>query len=387
MPYGLRGADNATLEVSGGRLRVKDEGLDSRKTVAAGTQTINASDFTIAHNNRPVVLLTLASYGQTYVSSTTTAIADGSVDGQELTLIVANASFVNSITIKTNANTVLTGDWVRTYNQAWLKVVWDAGNSQWTEVGRDKGENVRANGLGSIAFGQNTIAGGKYSFATGLGANAAGDKSYAGGNGCYAPGENSHACGNVTTASGWAAMASGTLSVASGGYSHAEGYGTAAEGGFSHAEGFRSRARLAGQFAHACGGNYDSQFTRTVSRNDTADTNWKELFVDGYGERWTLEDDTSYACFVNIAARMDSGGAEGAIFTRRLLIERTNGTVTMRSGPSSTWGDYNPGGAYSISITADDVNKSLKIQVKHDDGVSPKNVRWVALVEAVEVRF
>jgi len=353
MPYGLRGADNATLEVFGGKLRVKDRGLDCRKIAEWKTYHNPSTGFTIQHENKAVVHILFDSDYAFITTDATTAIADGSVIGQRLKIIVTSTSnvIVANFTVKNNANTKLLGDWVRVLLGAsvipsWLDLVWDGSN--WQQNNTNDGMPTAISGV------------------------------------------NAHAEGILTIASGTTSHAEGADTTAGGTTTHAQGSSTTASGDYSHAQGLQSIASLYGQFAQAAGrfaANGDAQFTRTVLRNNSSDTNWKELFINGFNVRWTLADNHSYACMVTITARMSSGGAEGAIFTRRLLIERTAGTVTMRSGPSSTWGDYNPGGAYNIQITADNVNKNLKIEVKHDDGVSAKNVRWVAVVEAVEIGY
>ena len=84
MPYGLRGADEATLEIFGGRMRVKDGGLDASKLAVAATQTISADGFTLQHNNAAVLDLTQTGVFATHVSDATTAIADGVRVGQVL---------------------------------------------------------------------------------------------------------------------------------------------------------------------------------------------------------------------------------------------------------------------------------------------------------------
>lgn len=81
MPYGAPAVDNTTIELAGGKMAVKDAGIDAGKLAAAESLLINATDFTIAHNEKPVVLLTLDGVFQNYISSTSLAIADGSLDG------------------------------------------------------------------------------------------------------------------------------------------------------------------------------------------------------------------------------------------------------------------------------------------------------------------
>ena len=137
MPYTPLIADQMTLETVGRRLRVKDASLDAGKIAAAAVQFINTSGFTIQHNNKPVVLISLSGFGMVYTSDETVAVADGSVDGQRLLLTLVDVDAFCLITIKNNANTKLHGDWARQFAGASLNLVWDANSSQWIETTRD----------------------------------------------------------------------------------------------------------------------------------------------------------------------------------------------------------------------------------------------------------
>ena len=387
MPYGLRVADEVTLEVFGGKLRVKDSGLDVSKLAEAATQTASAS-FVATHNNRPVLLLGADS--SSHQSNTVTPIQAGIRVGQLLTVILVSNPSSQYVIINDSGNTQLNGRWYVGASGvglgSWLKVCWDG--SVWKEVGRGPG-GISASGTVTHAEGRGTNASGSYAHAEGSLNIASGDMgSHAEGSSCTASGLSAHAEGGSCVASGDRSHAQGSTCTASGNRAHAEGGATTADGDYSHAQGLYAKASRYGEYAQASGrfaADGDAQFTRSILRNVTWDTSWKELFLDGASARWTLDDEFSYACMITIAARMNTGGAQCAHFTRRLTIERTNGTVTLRSGPAYVYGDHNPNGDYSIRITADDINKSLKLEVKHDDGISAKDVRWVSVIEAVEI--
>ena len=137
MPYTPLNADQATLEVVGRKLRVKDASLDAGKVAAAALQFIEASGFTIQHNNKPVVLISMSGFGVPYTSDESVAIADGTVDGQRLVLTLADVGAGCLLTIKNNANTKLHGDWARQFVGASLNLIWEANSSQWIETTRD----------------------------------------------------------------------------------------------------------------------------------------------------------------------------------------------------------------------------------------------------------
>ena len=342
MPYTPLNADQATLEVVGRTLRVKDASLDAIKLAPAAVQTIDSSGFTIQHNNKPVVLITLWGLMQGYTSDETVAIADGSVDGQKLLLMPVDVGAFCSITIKNNANTSLRGDWTRQFIGASLNLVWDANYSQWIETTRDKGNAVDS-GKSAFAVGD-SIASGDYSFSA----------------------------GSYTTASSL--------------YAVAFGYGTTAGGAESLGMGRFGNARLESMFAQATGrfsSTGDAQATRTVVRRNTTNATPTELQIDGSGPRWTLDDEHTYACTVTVCGRQDSG-ANNFMAKKAVLIRRNAGTVALVGSVANLMTDINPGGWGGVTLTADDTNKSLKVQVT---GLASTNIRWTALIEAVEVGY
>ena len=269
MPYGLRGADNATLEIFAGKMRVKDGGLDASKLANAATQTLATSGFTIEHNNKAVVLISLIGVVSTRTSSTTMAIADGIREGQELCLYLEYTDIICTIVIKDNANTYLRGDWKRDYAGAWLTLVWR--NNTWREVDRDygnddcnapatqayaEGSSCTASGYSAHAEGAATTAAGSYAHAEGFNTQASGEAAHAEGKNNLAQGDNSHAEGYETDAIGARAHAEGDHTYASGAYSHAEGYYSQAVGPASHTEGYSAVG--SGGYNHAEGYNTDA---------------------------------------------------------------------------------------------------------------------------------
>ena len=216
-----------------------------------------------------------------------------------------------------------------------------------------------------------------------------------------ASGDASHSEGRGNTSSGIGSHAEGNDNVADGGFSHAEGgdnivnaLGGHAEGSNNvvdiaavngHASGISSRARLFSMFAFSSGsfgvpGTMDNQYSKYMLRGATTDNSLTELTNPG---RFTLEDESSYAVTVTIHARRDTG-ADHAMYKRMVIIERTGGTVTLAGAVQIIGTDIETTVTYAISLTADDVNKSLNVSVQ---GAIGHNVRWVAVVEAVEMKY
>lgn len=67
-------------------------------------------------------------------ASAATPIANGSVDGQELTII--GRSDTNTVTLSTSGNLVLNGSSMTLGNQDALNLIWDNSNTKWLEISR-----------------------------------------------------------------------------------------------------------------------------------------------------------------------------------------------------------------------------------------------------------
>ena len=210
-----------------------------------------------------------------------------------------------------------------------------------------------------------------------------GNYSHAEGLDCMASGESGHAEGNASIASGVNSHSEGVGCTASGNQSHASGQYTVASGDGSRSEGTRSKARLTSQVAHASG-NFDStgdcQNTKCQLQGSTTDATKTELTSS---VRFSLEDEHSYACNVTIHGRQDTG-ANHAMYKRMLIIERTGGTVALEGTVQTIGTDIESDANWDIDLTADDTNKSLKVEVT---GVAGQNIRWTALIETVELGY
>lgn len=347
MPYTPLTADQATLEAVGRKLRVKDTGLDARKTAECKTYTNPPGGFTIEHDNRAVVHVKITTDFWAVSTSATTAIADGSVVGQKLRIIytASGGMTLTQLRIKNNANTKLLGEWVRTVVgdsviPAWLDLIWDGQN--WQQNNTNDGQPAQISGT------------------------------------------DAHAEGNLTIASGAMSHAEGISSVAAGNYGHAEGQSTEANGESSHAMGAYSVASLKGQFAQAAlyrAASGDSQFTRFIMRGTTTSGSPVELAAPS---RFTLDDDKVYACRINVAA-FQTGLSNVAWFNRMVLVSRGEGTLDVKKIAEYTIQDIgsnagSPPAGWAVTFSADDTNHSLKIEV-----TGAASTYWVAVIECVEV--
>ncbi len=344
--------------------------IDARNFRDAHEQTIDAPSFVIEHNHKHVVLITLDGDEDEFVSHIDGAIVDGDYVGHPLTIIIMDVGQDANLTIENNRNTKLRGDWKRTTTYTYLQVVWDG--NDWVEVNTNDGSANTVTGPDAHAEGTNNTASGGSSHAEGYGNVASHYRTHAEGMNNIVSGENAHVEGFQCTASG--------------GSSHAEGYQCTASGGSSHARGYRAQALLYGQHAWA-NGNYGTSATRGECQATgfmlhllTTNNTPTEMISP---ERFVLEDEKSYACTVTIHARQDTG-ANHAMYKRMLIIERTGGTVALAGTVQTIGTDIETDVDWDVTLTADDTNKSLKVEVTGDTG---QNVRWSADIEAKEISF
>ena len=378
--------------------------IDARNLRAAATQTITANAFTLQHNNRPVILISLDPDGppDTF-SSTNPAIADGTVIGQKLRIILFSIGAGHSIVIEDNANTKLQGNWNRSAVESWLEVTWDG--SDWVQTGANDGignavtgANAHGEGLSNTASGpqshaegNDNTASGTYSHAEGKGNTASGQSSHAeGGDGGIASGTRSHVEGRGSDATDQQAHAEGEYTLASADAAHSEGLYTKAEGNYSHAKGVFAQAGLYAESAHSSGAfaTYgDSQFSRVVMRKNTTDATLTELFIDGVDDRLTILNEYTYACKVMVVGRQDTG-VDHFMGTYHVLIQRTDSIAGVALVGAvdviyeNNAGGLGAGGGLPVEITA--ANNALTIKV---EGLAAHNIRWVAVVEMVRVNY
>ena len=414
MPYGLPVADNATLEVFGGKLRVKDFSLDVSKLAEAASQTVSAG-FVATHNHRSVLLLTADSADCS--SDTTTPIQAGIRVGQLLTIILNANPNGKYIRINSSGNTDLLGTWnVGDYGLglcSWLQVCWNG--SKWCEVGRGYQGNS-ASGSFAFATNQNSVASGVYSSCEGYSSTASGQSAHAEGRDTLASGTNSHAEGKETIASvseshaegngcmasGDDAHAEGCETIASGDYSHAEGRSNTALGSYSHAQnGFNTAAGVYSsvmgkyaftdrQFQFAHGGdrfedNGDAQYSRDVLRRQVThtDATWYVIGNDDTASGLTLPNDGAWT-FTSKIVGITAGCGKVYSYLINGCIKRTSSTTALLA--SNVTALYEDNADFECEAIADDGTDQLRIRVRDNGSVATGDtVRWVAVVELVQV--
>jgi hypothetical protein len=163
---------------------------------------------------------------------------------------------------------------------------------------------------------------------------------------------------------------------------------TAPSGTNSLAIGKQSYSRIPGGFVQSAGrftNPGDAQVGRYIVRGTTISPAAQELFVDGTGgnQRIVLPDDSTWTFKVTVTAHRTDIGNGHAGYTAAGVIYRNAGvasTAIQGSVQKTVLAESNP--VWDINITADAINGSLKISVT---GEASKTIRWVALVETVEI--
>jgi hypothetical protein len=140
---------------------------------------------------------------------------------------------------------------------------------------------------------------------------------------------------------------------------------------------FSMLAHAAGQFA----AQGDAQRARFVLRNKTTTNAAVELFLDGSATRLTIPSGKYLTGTINIAG-IKSNGSAAASYIRQFSIKNVAGTTSL-VGTVNTIGT-DEAASTSISITANDTNDALKVEVT---GIASETWRWVASVDVVEVAY
>jgi hypothetical protein len=182
-------------------------------------------------------------------------------------------------------------------------------------------------------------------------------------------------------------QATGTCAVVLGGGQTSDGptirnvaSGTAAAvvgGTAGVADRWSMHAHSGGRFA----ADGDAQRARFVLRNKTTTNAAVELFLDGSATRLTIPSGKYLTGTINIAG-IKSDGATAARYIRQFSIKNVAATTSLVGTVDTVGTDI--ANSTTISITADDTNDALKVEVT---GIASETWRWVAAVDVVEVAY
>lgn len=297
------------------------------------------------------------------------------------------------------------------------------------------GRSLSATGdYSSIGGGNLNVANGLYSaIGGGLGNNATGNQTTIGG------GQSNQAIGIYTTIGGggsnqavqqYATVAGGSLNVATqqystigGGYNNkatqqsatvaggfnndtstgqfaaigggsgniSPGYATTIGGGssntaagdYSIASGFNSNSRLYGQFSQSAGVfsvNGDAQYVRFILRNSTTNNSSTLLFLDGAGQKITLQAGYTYSLNFKIIGTKNDGITISE-YNKRAIVRNREGTLSaVRVDDIIAPYEGNINTDAAITIDATSVNVAVT-------GIAGETWRWVAVVDGIEMKY
>jgi hypothetical protein len=151
--------------------------------------------------------------------------------------------------------------------------------------------------------------------------------------------------------------------------------------------GINSNANRYSMMAHSAGGfnlasnTGEAQRARFVLRNKTTTNSAVELFLDGSATRLTIPSGKYLTGTINIAG-IKSDGATAARYIRQFSIKNVAATTSLVGTVDTVGTDI--ANSTTISITADDTNDALKVEVT---GIAAETWRWVASVDVVEVAY
>lgn len=226
-----------------------------------------------------------------------------------------------------------------------------------------------SSGAQSVAIGYRATASGQYGVALGQ---------------ATASSVNTFATGTSATAAGQYSAAIGRSISASGNYSYVLGNFSTASAAQSYALGGDSRADRIGMMSYSYSGfsgEGTAQRAWFVMRGKTTTNAAVELFLDGSATRLTIPSGKYLTGTINIAG-IKSDGTAAASYIRQFSIKNVAATTSL-VGTVNTIGTDEAAGT-SISITANDTNDALKVDVT---GITLETWRWVAAVDVVEVAY
>jgi len=198
-------------------------------------------------------------------------------------------------------------------------------------------------------------------------------------------------------------VASGSNSIVLGGnYSTASGFcstsisgGTTASGRYSMAIGRGASAVQDGTlaFAHGAFGTNDSDpgsaqwvllaSFRATTTNATPTALLQTAFQGATSGRLSVPSGAVMSLMVRITA-VKSDGVSVAKYTREVCIKNVSGTTSLVGSVVTIGTDHEDNASTDVSITADDTNDALTIQVT---GIASETWRWNAAIEGISTSY
>ncbi len=246
-----------------------------------------------------------------------------------------------------------------------------------------------ASGSEAVVIGCRVLASGSGSVAIGTDASASGGRNSLAMCGGTASGYETFAFGYSTVASGGnTAIAMGNACTASGDYgSFATGNSCTASGNISQAIGNNALATRRGQWARSAGyfaAAGDCQEVAFLLNTKTTNATPTTLFCTDGASRLTIRSGTMLTAIVKVCG-IKSDGSAAAVYWRLVAIKNVGGTTSLVGSVQILGTDIEDNASTDVSITADDTNDALQINVT---GIAGETWRWQAnVIPAGEIAY
>lgn len=180
--------------------------------------------------------------------------------------------------------------------------------------------------------------------------------------------------------------AGGSVSTAAGNYALAFGFQCDAGNDMAQAFGTYAKSEVYSSI-HQSGGRFavsgDSLSILSTFRAAATSATPVELFANGSSERFTVKANTVANCDIRVVAKQQSS-TNCASFWRRATICRDGSNNTSLVGSVETIGTDQNSPGWSIAVTADDTNESLKVTFT---GAAATNVRATMTLFITETSY
>lgn len=228
-------------------------------------------------------------------------------------------------------------------------------------------------GTDSISLGSGSTASGTGSIAVGSMLTSSNNRTVAMGHQSSATGQYSIAIGNTVAATAHSSVAIGSNSTAS------------AEGSIAFGE--RANSYLRGQYSYAARRfttSGDAQYSRLILYADTTDATPEVMYAFNWSvAKPILPAETAWRVDAYIIATTENCALTSS-WTAKGVIHRDNANNTEIIWSSVSEDVDEIGTAATVTMTADDTNESLEINIT---GKTATNIRWVATVNLTEVGY
>jgi hypothetical protein len=223
-------------------------------------------------------------------------------------------------------------------------------------IGGGLNNSTNSSGNRAVVCGGDTNAANSYGAAVGGGVSnvSSGNVSFIGGGGLGISGGGVGGSGNTASANGASILG----------------------GSSGKADRYAMQAHAAGRFS----ADGDAQRARFVLRCATTTNTGVEMALDGATTYLSIPLDKAFFCNIKIVGIRDDGSAV-ATYERQYAVKNVTGTSSEIYAPI-TIGTDNAAGT-TIALSANNADDTLRILVT---GVASQNWRWVASIDAVEVK-